>query len=248
MNAGLPSLPTGWRLRIEDSLPSTQDLVLRLAAAGEPEGLALLARRQSAGRGREGRGWDSPAGNLHVSVLLRPSGPARDAPQWSLLAAVALADALAEGLPDPGAIRLKWPNDVLLGEAKLAGMLCETAAGEAGGIEWLVIGWGANLAHAPPLEGRATACLAALGPAPAPEVVAARLLRALEGWREAGFAAVRQAWMARGPAPGARLSLRAGARRVEGLYAGLAEDGSLLLDTGAGPRPFSTGETEPGGQ
>ncbi len=239
-------LPAGWRLRVEESLPSTQDLVLRLAAAGEPEGLALLARRQTAGRGQQGRGWDSRAGNLHLTVLLRPGGPARLAPQWALLAAVALAEALSEGLPDPAAIRLKWPNDLLLGGAKLAGVLCESAADAAGGIEWLAIGFGANLATAPEVEGRAVACLAEIGPPPPPEAVAARVLHAVEHWRGRRFEAVREAWMARGPAPGQPITLRGWQSSTEGLYAGLARDGSLLLDTGTGPRAFSTGEIPAG--
>ncbi len=240
------ALPLGWRLRIEESLPSTQDLVLRLAAAGEKEGLAILARQQTAGRGREGRGWDSRPGNLHLTVLLRPGGPARLAPQWALLAAVALAEALSAGLPDPAAIRLKWPNDLLLGDAKLAGVLCESAAGDESGIEWLVIGFGANLALAPPVEERAVACLADLAPPPAPEAVAARVLRAIGRWRGAGFDAVREAWMARGPAPGQPITLRGWQGSTQGLYAGLARDGSLLLDTGMGPRAFSTGEIPAG--
>jgi BirA family biotin operon repressor/biotin-[acetyl-CoA-carboxylase] ligase len=243
-----PALPPGWRLRVEESLPSTQDLVLRLASAGEAEGLAVLARRQTAGRGREGRAWDSPSGNLHLTLLLRPGGPARHAPQWALLSAVVLAEALGSFLPDPTAIRLKWPNDLLLGEAKLAGVLCESAADMAGGIEWLVIGLGANLAMAPPVQGRAVACLAELAPPPAPEAVAARILHAVEAWRGRGFAAVRDAWMARGPASGQPITLRAGAGSVQGLYAGLAPDGSLMLDTGTGPRAFSSGEIPAGGR
>lgn len=228
---------------MEESTPSTQDLALRLAAAGEPEGLAILARRQTAGRGREGRGWNSPPGNLHLSVLLRPGGTMRGVARWSTLAAVALAEALAEGLPDPAAIRLKWPNDLLIAGRKLAGVLAECSGDPAGRVEWLVIGLGANLAFAPEVPGRAVACLAELAPPPAPETVAARVLHALNQWREADFATVREAWSRRGPSPGTPLTLRLGRREAEGLYAGLAEDGSLLLDTDAGVRRFSTGET-----
>ncbi|MGG5808370.1 biotin--[acetyl-CoA-carboxylase] ligase [Falsiroseomonas sp. CW058] len=237
----MPSVPPGWRLRVEPALPSTQDLVLRLAAAGEPEGLAVLAHRQTAGRGREARGWESPAGNLHLSVLLRPGGPMRAAAQWGLLAGVALAEALGTFLPDPAAIRLKWPNDLLLGQGKLAGMLTDIAPDATGRIDWVVIGFGANLRTAPEVEGRA---VASLGPqAVSPEAAAAAVLRAVDLWRMAPFAAIREAWMRRGPDRGAPLTLRWGARSAAGAYAGLAEDGSLLLDDGSGPRPFATGET-----
>lgn len=236
----MPLPPPGWRLRIEESLPSTQDLLLRLAAAGEPEGLALLARRQSAGRGQEGRGWQSPSGNLHLSILLRPRTPAREAGQWSLRAGVALAEALSPWAPDPAAIRLKWPNDLLLDGGKLAGVLTETSAGADGALDWVVIGFGANLAEAPAIEGRATACLG--GKAPAPDRAAIAVLHAMEAWRARDFAAVRAAWLARGPAPGTPLGVRGGAGSRRGVYAGLSADGSLLLDSGEGPRPFTAGQ------
>jgi BirA family transcriptional regulator, biotin operon repressor / biotin---[acetyl-CoA-carboxylase] ligase len=244
------ALPPGWRLRVEESLPSTSDLVLRLAAAGEPEGLAVLARRQTAGRGRDGRAWQSPPGNLFLSLLLRPDASAREAPLWALLGAVALAEALEPSLPDPSALRLKWPNDLLFGGAKLAGMLCESAATQDGRIEWLVVGLGANLAVAPEVAGRATSCLADVGPPPAPEAVAARILHAVEAWRATiaagGAAALIAAWMRRGPAPGERLTLRAGRGETSGLYRGLDQDGALLLETEGRTRRFATGELAAG--
>jgi BirA family biotin operon repressor/biotin-[acetyl-CoA-carboxylase] ligase len=238
-------------LRLHEELPSTQDAVLRAAEAGEPEGLAILARRQTAGRGREGRGWESPVGNLHLSVLLRPREPAQHAAQWALLAAVALAEAIAPRLPAgmAAALELKWPNDVLLGGAKLAGILAEAATGPRGGLAWLVLGIGTNLAHAPVLPGgRPTVSLAALGAGPpAPEVFAAELLAALDRWRRVlareGFAPIRTAWLAHGPRRGTPMTVAGAA----GAFAGLGEDGSLLL---AGPdggiRALRTGEVEAG--
>lgn len=239
-----PALPPPWRLRVEPELPSTSDLLIRLAAAGEPEGLAVLAHRQTAGRGRDGRAWVSPAGNLHLSVLLRPAATAREAPVFALLGGVVLAEALAPFCADPDALRLKWPNDVLLRGAKLGGLLCETAADAAGRLEWLVYGFGANLAAAPALPDRATIAL----PRPVPpETVAAGLLGALAAWRTRPAAEVIAAWMARGPAPGSLLTLRTASGETRGRYAGLAPDGALLLDGGTGPRPHASGEVEQGG-
>ena len=91
-----PRLPEGWRITLLEEVASTADVLAAHAAAGEPEGLAILARRQHAGRGRAGRQWASAEGNLYLSVLLRPGTPAREAPQWSLLAGVALAEAAQE--------------------------------------------------------------------------------------------------------------------------------------------------------
>jgi len=236
--------PAGWRLRVHESLASTTDPLLRLAAAGEPEGIAVLALRQTAGRGRDGRAWDSPAGNLYLSALLRPGGLARDVGQWALLSAVALHDALAPDLPRGALLSAKWPNDLLLDGAKVAGILTDSAADAAGRIEWIIFGMGANLAVAPAVPGRPTACLARPGQeAPDPRVVAARLLGAIDHWRGVlsaqGFGAIRQAWMARGPAMGQPLTMRDGR---SGTYAGLAEDGSLLLAGEGRVLALSSGE------
>ncbi|MFC4166548.1 biotin--[acetyl-CoA-carboxylase] ligase [Teichococcus aestuarii] len=236
-----------WRLRVHDELASTQDGVLAAAQAGEPEGLAILARRQSAGRGTQGRSWRSPEGNLYLSFLLRPEGSARELPQWSLLMAVALAEALAPLLPDPDRLRLKWPNDVLLDGAKCAGILTQAAPGEGGGIAWLVFGIGVNLAEAPLLPDRPTASLRQAGVTP-PEPVAFAwsLLSSVDRWRGTqameGFAPVREAWTARGPALGATLRLSRPEGGFEGRYRGLSDDGRLLLDTASGRRALASGE------
>jgi len=238
------ALPPGWRLRVEESLPSTSTLLLRLAAAGEPEGLAVMARRQTAGRARDGRHWQSPEGNLYVSLLLRPATAVREASRWSLLSAVAMAEAVEPDLPPGAPLRVKWPNDLLLGGAKLAGVLCESSADAEGRLEWVVLGCGINLAHAPEVPGRRTACLADHGTPPDPEHVAIRLIRAVEAWRARPLSELLDAWMRRGPATGERLTLRAGESETTGQFAGLAADGALLLDTGAGPRRFGSGEID----
>jgi BirA family biotin operon repressor/biotin-[acetyl-CoA-carboxylase] ligase len=192
-----------------------------------------------AGPGRGG------TGNLFLSVLLRPGGPACEASQWSLLAGVALAEALAALLPDDAALALKWPNDVLLRGGKVAGILAESAADAQGRLIWLSIGLGVNLMTAPPVPGRATACLAEYGPPP-PEIMARQVLETLSHWRDVrahgGFAPVRAAFLARAPAHGTPITLRLGARTLGGAFAGLGEDGSLLLRTGGRIRAFTAGE------
>ena len=227
-------------MEVHAALPSTSALLAQRAEAGVAEGLAILAREQTAGRGRSGRAWASPPGNLYLSVLLRPEGPAREAPQWSLLAGVALAEAAGAVVAEPAALRLKWPNDLLLRGAKCAGILAESALTPAGGIAWLTLGIGVNLAHAPALPDRPTAVLGG-GP---PAEFAARLLGRLHHWRgvqrAAGFAAVRDAWMYFGPAPAEPITVRGLAG--PGLFAGLAGDGSLLLDIDGSRRAIPAGE------
>jgi BirA family biotin operon repressor/biotin-[acetyl-CoA-carboxylase] ligase len=238
--------PSGWRLQVYDVLPSTSDWCRDLAVAGEPAGLAVLARRQTHGRGSRGRDWQSPSGNLFLSVLLRPDDRARSAAQWSLLAAVALLEALFPFLPDASVLRLKWPNDVMLHGRKLAGILVDSSAGTAGLLDWLVIGIGVNLAVAPVVAGRDLACLADVADAPVPEAFASFLLARLGYWQRVraleGFQPVRSAWLAHTAAPGTPISLRLGSRVVEGMFSGLGDDGSLRLLRDGRVETFATGE------
>ena len=111
---------TGWRLEIHESLPSTSDLCITRAEAGEEAGLAVLARRQTHGRGSRGRSWTGQTGNLALSVLLRPAGALHQPALWPFLAALSLHQALGGG----SLLQLKWPNDILLGHAKLARVRC----------------------------------------------------------------------------------------------------------------------------
>jgi BirA family transcriptional regulator, biotin operon repressor / biotin---[acetyl-CoA-carboxylase] ligase len=225
----------GWRVEVHPELPSTSSHLVALAREGAPEGLAVLALRQTAGRGRDGRRWADAAGNLALSVLLRPGHPAREAPQWGLLGGVALAETARAADPEPGALSLRWPNDLLRHGAKCGGVLAESALSADGGLAWLVLGFGVNLAHAPAVPGRATA---RLGRAEPPEAFAARLLDRVAAWRRVrdaeGFGPVRAAWAAHGPARGQRIAARCGNGTAEGAFAGLGEDGGLLLETGQG--------------
>lgn len=228
-----------WRLEVHPTLPSTADLLLHRAEAGAPDGLAILAHRQTAGRGRAGRAWASPAGNLYLSVLLRPGGTARDAPQWSLLAGVALAEAAAAAAPGP--FTLKWPNDLLRDGAKCAGILAETVLDADGAVAVLALGFGVNLSHAPALPDRPTATL---GPCVPPEDFAATLLARLAAWRSvqeaAGFGPIRAGWLAHHPPPGTPLALRDGP--ADARFAGLAADGALMIDTNGTRRSIRAGE------
>lgn len=213
-----------WRVERHARLPSTQSLVAQRAAAGEAGGLAILADRQEGGRGRAGRAWVSAPGNLHLSVLLRPDAPASALPGMALLAGVALHQAASR----EAEVRLRWPNDLMRGEAKAAGILAE-AQTDSGRIAHLILGFGVNLALAPALPDRATAALGAVPP----ERFAHALLAALGSWLDRhaaeGLAPVLRAWMEAGPAPGTPLAIRQGDRLVEGRYHGLAADGALLL-------------------
>jgi BirA family biotin operon repressor/biotin-[acetyl-CoA-carboxylase] ligase len=152
--------PPSWRVQEHKTLASTQDAAIAAARAGDPGRLAILAATQTAGRGSRGRGWLSPAGNLNLSVLLRPDASVPPG-LYALLAGVALHEALSAYA---AGLMLKWPNDLLLGGAKLGGILIDASFAAAGVPDWVVIGIGANLAVAPHIAGRETAAL----PPPAP--------------------------------------------------------------------------------
>jgi BirA family biotin operon repressor/biotin-[acetyl-CoA-carboxylase] ligase len=227
-----PSLAR-WDFQAFDELSSTQDIAIAAARDGAPGPLAVVAKRQTAGRGRAGRAWTAPEGNLNFSAMLRPKPAPLIAAAWSLLAGVAVYEAIAARLPAPNRLMLKWPNDVLLNGAKLAGVLIDSSLALDGTVDWVVIGVGVNVASAPRVEGRATACLPQAGVSAAPEILAQALMAEIDRWHNAPFAALREAWLARAHPIGTRLRVQTGGQVIEGAFAGLSEDGKLKLE-GAG--------------
>jgi BirA family biotin operon repressor/biotin-[acetyl-CoA-carboxylase] ligase len=221
---------------------STQDVAIAAGQGGEAAPLAITAAQQSAGRGRAGRVWQAPAGNLNFSALLRPGPVPLQAASWSLLAGVAVHDAVALHMPDASGLMLKWPNDLLLNGAKLAGVLIDSALTPSGLIDWVVIGVGANLAHAPALPDRRTACLADAGITLAPETLAQTLIAQLDHWLAAPPGATRQAWLSHAHPIGTQLRVHHGASTAAGAFAGLAEDGSLRLARPEGDITLISGE------
>jgi BirA family biotin operon repressor/biotin-[acetyl-CoA-carboxylase] ligase len=209
---------------------------LALAGAGlASEGLWLRAERQTAGRGRLGRPWVSPAGNCYAStvVCLRPTDP--PASTLAFVAAVALDEAVRVYLPDARGLALKWPNDLLLAGAKLSGMLLERAGST------VVIGIGVNLAHHPDLPDRRTTSLSAhsahVGPDGFLETLAEAFARWLGRWRGEGLGPVRQRWLDRAHPLGTALTARLpDGEGITGLFDGLDHDGALLLRLADGTR------------
>jgi BirA family biotin operon repressor/biotin-[acetyl-CoA-carboxylase] ligase len=245
-----PPLPAGYALERVAQLPSTSDACVERAKAGAPDGLAILAESQTAGRGSRGRAWACPPGNLYLSVLLRPRNhnEAAGAGQWALLAGVACIEALSLFDAEPAALRLKWPNDVLRDGAKLGGILVDAAMAPSGGPDWLVVGLGANLAAAPAIEGRRTAALLAPAGAarPTAEAVARAVLARIAAWRAVlgrdGFAPIRGAWLCRAHPVGTPLTIKDSLRSRAGVFAGLSPRGELLLSQGGQIHTISTGD------
>ncbi|PWR23850.1 biotin--[acetyl-CoA-carboxylase] ligase [Zavarzinia compransoris] len=230
----------GWRVLHFPELDSTNEEARRRAQQGDEGDLALYADRQHAGRGRRGRAWVSGEGNLFLSCLLRPAvGPARAA-ELSFATALAAHDALSAATGLGPRFQLKWPNDLLLDGAKVAGILLESATGRDGGLEFLVIGIGVNLAAFPAeTPYPATSVAATLGRAVAPlDLIAAflpRLSHWITVWEREGFAGIRDAWAARAAGLGERITVRLAHETLEGVFSGLRLDGALdlRLDSGA---------------
>jgi BirA family biotin operon repressor/biotin-[acetyl-CoA-carboxylase] ligase len=222
-----------YRSLILDSVGSTNSEAFALAEAGEAGPLWIVARRQTAGRARSDRRWVSVPGNLHASLLLQLHEPPGLLPQLSLVAGVAVIDAIRQATGGgPAGLRLKWPNDVLIGHAKCAGILIESLSGAR--TATVVIGIGIDLVRHPVDLGRAATHLAEHGCRVSPEVVLASLSQAMHNWLGVwdggrGFAGVRQAWLDRAGPAGERVTVNTGRRRMEGTFADLDAEGALVI-------------------
>lgn len=223
---------------------STNDDAKALARAGEAEGTVVLAAEQSAGRGRLGRAWASPAGGVYVSGILRPAlAPAEVAP-LPLVAGVGLL----RGFASLGArVALKWPNDVTTPDGKLAGILVEMSA-EAERVEWVVVGCGVNVHRPPDSRDGASYLAETVSPPPRLATVAAA---ALDGLADAyaaflagGFAALRAEYEAACETIGRDVTVRdaSGAERASGRVAGVDENGRLVVEGSEGPVVVAAGE------
>lgn len=221
---------------ILDSLDSTNAEARRRAEAGDVGPLWIVARTQTAGRGRRGRDWTSDTGNLFATLLLTTSKPAAEAAQLTFVAALAVADLLDTYAP-ASLVTIKWPNDVMLAGQKASGILIESGT-HANGQLWIGCGIGVNLAHAPVgTERPATSLAQHLGPqalqAPSVEVAARALAEAFGNWfgrwQSLGFAPLLEAWMRRTPGLHGAAIARLGHETLEGMAEGVAEDGALRL-------------------
>ena len=229
-------------IRRFDEIDSTNEEARRLGDAGTEGPVWIVAARQTAGRGRRGRAWESPTGNFMGTLYLTPRCGPREAGELSFVAALAVHDAVASLLPPTlrPALRLKWPNDLLYDRAKLAGILLESSGVAGAEVAWVAIGMGVNLAtHPEGLEYRATS-LAAMGVSGVtPDDALAALDRSFEHWLAVwrgvqGFAAIREAWLKRAEGVGGPITVRLSSGAIEGTYEGLAPDGALQLRLGDG--------------
>lgn len=228
--------PAGVGREILAEIDSTNAEALRRAAAGATGPVWLMARRQTAARGRRGRSWATLDGNMAATLLMRPPGVLA---QRSFVAALGLYDAMVAATGRPELFGLKWPNDVLLGGGKLAGILLESAGNGA-----LAIGIGVNLASAPDWETLEPGAVppvslaAATGIVVTPEEFLDLLAPAVAAWEDVlrgrGFGPVRDAWLARAARIGEMMTARLPDRTLTGRFETVDDDGALVLATAEG--------------
>lgn len=227
--------PNGWpdgvRLIRYDILDSTNEEARRRAGMGDTGPVWITTREQTKGRGRRGNSWISEPGNLFATLLL--SAPHATAAQLGFAASLAAADVVTS-YTSPARVALKWPNDVLLDNRKVAGILLETIGSDA-----LAIGMGINLLHYP--EGIETPAISVnaatnltVDPAEALGNLAARFAAWYGSWRSQGFAGLKPHWLKFASGLGAPIRARLAASEIKGVFEDLDHDGALLLRTDAG--------------
>lgn len=231
-----------------DSLGSTNDYARQLALEGADEGVAVLAYEQTAGRGRQGRQWSSPAGEgLYVSVILRPQTSPADSSVITLAAAVAVAETLSLDFKTKADI--KWPNDVLVSGKKICGILVESAI-ERGSMQFAIMGVGVNLAQEEfPEEIRdiATSLLIESGRRVAPDDFALPLLARLDQWYGSAMSAPSEViarWESMSSyARGCEVRIESEDEVIEGITRGLAPSGAIKVEIDGGKlREIVSGE------
>jgi len=226
-----PAPPANARISLLDTIDSTNAEALRRARAGERGPLWIVAKAQSAGRGRRGRAWISPAGNLHATLMLTDPAPPAAAPQLGFVAGLALHDAAVAAAPALAArLALKWPNDLLCGLRKLAGILIE---GEGHPVA-AAMGIGVNCRHHPDATEFPATDFAAEGAdvdaaALFDRLAAAMRVRLVQWDRGAGFADIRAAWLARAHGCGQPIRVRLAEREMTGCFETIDGAGRLML-------------------
>lgn len=242
-----PALDETFRIARLGRVGSTNDEAMARARAGDRGMLWVVAESQDRGRGRHGRVWSSPEGNLYASLLLVDPAPRASTAELGFVAGTALAAALRRLLAEDPRLTIKWPNDILVDGAKLGGILLESSDLPGGGFA-CVAGFGVNCAsHPAGLLYPATDLAAIAGQQISPEIVlahlAAALVRRLEIWnRGAGFAAIRAEWLGLAHGLGTTITVARPAATIEGVFTTIDATGRLLLETSAGVVAIEAGD------
>jgi BirA family biotin operon repressor/biotin-[acetyl-CoA-carboxylase] ligase len=241
------ALNTGFRLSHHAELGSTNDEAAARARAGDPGRLWIVADQQTGGRGRHGRQWVSPQGNLYASLLLIDPAPLHRAPELGFVAGVSVARALRDLLGGDRRLQIKWPNDILYSSAKLAGILLESVSLPNGQFA-CIIGIGVNCRSHPDGLGRAVTDLTEIGsPLASPQEVLRRVSNEFISWlglwtETNAFDPIRTEWLALAAGLGTMIQVTNPPRKLEGLFRTIDAAGRLILATDHGEVSVEAGD------
>ena len=228
-------LPPAYRLVELDSVGSTMAEARQRAQDGAEDGTLIWAKEQTEGRGRQGRDWASPRGNLYLSLVLRPECSPATAAQLSFVAAVALGEAVGAVAPPMVEVTFKWPNDVLFNSRKGAGILLESSSTPDGQIDYVILGMGVNVqshpedAAFPATSLRFEGCPPQLTEAQLLEAFGRSFLQRANTWVEEGFEPIRRAWLRHATTLGKEIEVRLPKETLTGTFEALDENGVLQL-------------------
>lgn len=245
-------LPPAYRLIELDSVASTMEEARHRAEEGAEDGTLIWAKEQLKGKGRQGRTWASPRGNLYLSLILRPECAPATAAQLSFLASVALGEAVGAVAPPMVEVTFKWPNDVLFNGRKGAGILLESKSAPGGEIEYVILGMGVNVQSHPEESAypatslRFEGCPPTLNEAQLLEAFARSFLSRANTWIEEGFPPIRKAWLAHAISLGKEIEVRLPKETLTGTFEDLDADGVLQLRLADGSvKAISAGDVYP---
>lgn len=231
---GHSNLLNDYHLLAFDQLDSTNEEAKRLAKSGGAHGAVVWAKKQTSGKGRLGREWISQEGNLFVSLLLKPEKPLAELSQLSFVASVALVEALVDMFGEEHRLACKWPNDVLLDDKKLAGILLESFPCEVDGKQWVIVGVGVNVDSHPNHVQFPATCLTEAGV----ELISAKIvlsrfnhhfIECYNEWENKGFTAIRKRWLRNAWNMKKEITARLPDREITGIAQEIDESGCLIV-------------------
>jgi len=232
----MENLIPGYRVSVLKMIDSTNLECRKMAENGAADGTIVQALSQSLGRGRRGRKWDSPEGNLYFSMLLKPDCTVTKGLGLSFVAAVAMCDALGSVMAPMTEVLIKWPNDILINRRKVCGFLLESNSDEKGHLKWIIVGCGVNVRTFPEdvvypatsveFEGSSGVSLRDLL-----LLFVRHFKRWRDVWEQEGFSPIRTAWLSRVLGLGENITARLASASYIGKFVDISEDGSLLMET-----------------
>jgi BirA family transcriptional regulator, biotin operon repressor / biotin---[acetyl-CoA-carboxylase] ligase len=226
------SLPDSYNLIAYESLGSTNDEALVLAPSS-PDKTVIWALEQTAARGRRGRAWHAPKGNVYCSIILKPKVSAIECSQLGYLASLSIFDALKELCPDDSSATCKWPNDVLLNGKKISGILLETSFTDSTAPDWIILGVGINVNEHPQDTPYPATSMTNEGSTANAEQTLECFMRHFDQWLSlwlaGGFEPVRDVWLKRAAGLQQKILVRLENQELSGIFKGLDETGALIL-------------------